>query len=110
MVSAWTRCNQSLPASKISPHGPRRRRPRWFTTLTVETLGVHALSAVVTLVEVVIGARVVVYGIPHVHVPGVPVAELAVVPLGAIRSSVRTIIERPAHEVPRVCTLPLALG
>lgn len=67
--------------------------------LTVQTFPVRALTTVVPLVEVVIGPRVVINRVTHVHVPGVPVAELAVVPLGPVRRGIRPIIEGPANDV-----------
>lgn len=67
--------------------------------LTVQTFPVRALAAVIPLVEIVIGARVVINRIAHVHVPGVPIAELAVVPLGPVRRGVRPVIEGPANDV-----------
>lgn len=76
--------------------------------LTVETL-VGALPPVVPLVEVVVGAVVVVNRIAHVHVAGVAVAELAVVALGPEEGGERPEVEGPADEVPGVGALALAL-
>ena len=104
MVVIWT------GGVNVSPRDPRRRHPWCPTTLTIQTLCISPLPAVVPLVEVVIRAGVVVHRIAHVHVPGVTVAQLAVVSFRAVGSSVRTIIERSAHEVPSIGTLPLALG
>lgn len=72
-------------------------RTKW--PLTVQTFPVRALPTVIPLVEIVIGAHVVINRIAHVHVPGVPIAELAVVPLSPVRRGIRPIIEGPVNDV-----------
>ena len=67
--------------------------------LTVQTFPVRTLATVVPLVKIVIRTRVVINRIAHVHVPGVPIAELAIVPLGPVRRSVRSVIEGPANDI-----------
>lgn len=84
----------------------RRDASRTEWPLTVQTFPVRALAAVVPLVEIIIRARVVINRIAHVHVPGVPIAELAVVPLGPVRRGVRTIIEGPTNDVGNLRALP----
>lgn len=67
--------------------------------LTVQTFPIRALTTVVSLVEVIVGARVVINWVAHVHVPGVPVAELAIVPLGPVRCGVGPVIEGSANDI-----------
>lgn len=72
------------------------RTARGAFALTVQAFPVCALPTVVPLVEVVIRPGLVINWIAHVHVPGVSVAELAVVPLGPVRRGVRPVIEGSA--------------
>lgn len=85
--------------SSAFPNSCNQRLLRTDWALTVQTFPVRALATVVPLVEVVIGASVVINWVTHVHVPRIPVAELAIVSLGPVRRGVGPVIEGSANDV-----------